>query len=69
SVEVLYAVVHGGLPWTEYVFRWAPATLLGNVIGGVALVSALNYAQVFAGGGRRTDRVPAVKQNGPWDLR
>ncbi|MDX1674567.1 MAG: formate/nitrite transporter family protein, partial [Longimicrobiales bacterium] len=47
SVEVLYAVVHGGLPWTEYVFRWAPATLLGNVIGGVALVSALNYAQVF----------------------
>ena len=68
SVEVLYAVVHGGLPWTEYLLRWAPATLLGNVIGGVALVSALNYAQVFAGGGRRRDRVP-VRRTGPWNVR
>ena len=53
SVEVLYAVSNQALPWSEYLLRWAPATLLGNVIGGVALVSALNWAQVFAGGGRR----------------
>lgn len=65
SVEVLYAVVHDGVPWSRYLLHWGPATLLGNVIGGVALVSALNYAQVFAGGGRRRDRVP-VRRRAPW---
>lgn len=68
SVEVLYAVVRGGLPWGDYLLHWAPATLLGNVIGGVALVSALNYAQVFAGGGRQRDRVP-ITRPGPWQVR
>jgi formate/nitrite transporter FocA (FNT family) len=68
SVEVMYAVVHDGLPWTEYLIHWAPATLLGNVIGGVALVSALNYAQVFAGGGRRRERFP-IRMREPWRMR
>jgi formate/nitrite transporter FocA (FNT family) len=68
SVEVLYAVAHNGLPWSSYLFRWAPATLLGNVIGGVALVSALNYAQVFAGGGRRREQI-SVTRRGPWQSR
>ncbi len=68
SVEVLYAVAHNGLPWSRYLLHWAPATLLGNVIGGVALVSALNYAQVFAGGGRRRERV-AVTRRVPWRKR
>lgn len=49
SVEVLYVVVTGEIPWSDYLLRYAPATLLGNILGGVALVSALNYAQVFAG--------------------
>lgn len=53
SVEVMFSVMMGDLGWSDYLLRYAPATLLGNVIGGVALVSALNYAQVFAGGGRR----------------
>lgn len=68
SVEVLYAVVHGALPWREYLLHWAPATLLGNVVGGVALVSALNYAQVFAGGGRRRDNLTLTRP-GPWQMR
>jgi len=68
SVEVLYAVAHDGLPWTEYLLHWAPATLLGNVIGGVALVSALNYAQVFAGGGRRREHIP-LRRREPWQMR
>ena len=54
SVEVMYSVAVGDLPLTDYLLRYAPATLLGNVLGGVALVSALNYAQVTAGGGKRT---------------
>ncbi len=53
SVEVLYAVGADGLSWADYALRYAPPTLVGNVVGGVALVSALNYAQVIAGGGRR----------------
>jgi formate/nitrite transporter FocA (FNT family) len=65
SVEVLYAVASGELAWAEYLFRWAPATLLGNVIGGVALVSALNYAQVFAGGGREREHI-SLTRRGPW---
>ena len=68
SVEVLYAVVQGGLPWSNYLLHWAPATLLGNVIGGVALVSALNYAQVFAGGGRRRKHI-TIRESGPWRMR
>ena len=68
SVEVLYAVVHGGLPWSRYLLEWAPATLLGNVIGGVALVSALNYAQVFAGGGRQREHL-TIQDPGPWRTR
>ncbi|NIP79558.1 MAG: formate/nitrite transporter family protein [Gemmatimonadetes bacterium] len=68
SVEVLYAVAIGGLPWTEYLIGWAPATLLGNILGGVALVSALNYAQVFAGGGRKRDRTAWLNQRGPWRI-
>jgi formate/nitrite transporter FocA (FNT family) len=55
SVEVLYVVAMGRMDWADYALRWGPATLLGNVLGGVALVSALNYAQVIAGGGRRRD--------------
>ena len=68
SVEVLYAVVGGDLAWSEYLLRWMPATLLGNVIGGVALVSALNYAQVFAGGGRRKGHIQ-LRRRGPWEIR
>ena len=47
SVETLYAVAAGAAGWTDYL-RWMLATLIGNVVGGVALVSALNHAQVAA---------------------
>jgi formate/nitrite transporter FocA (FNT family) len=68
SVEVLYAVTRGALPWSHYFLHWGPATLLGNVIGGVALVSALNYAQVFAGGGRRRSPHWLTRQGPPWQI-
>lgn len=45
SCEILSAVVAGSVSIAEY-FRWlAPATL-GNICGGVLIVSLLNYGQV-----------------------
>lgn len=49
SVEVLYSVVTGGTSWRSYLAGYMIPTLLGNIVGGVALVAALNHAQVVAG--------------------
>ena len=49
SVEVLFLVMTGGLAWSAYLAGYFVPTLIGNVIGGVALVSALNHAQVISG--------------------
>jgi len=57
SVEVLYLVMIGAKPWISYLSGYMIPTLIGNCLGGVALVSALNHAQVVAGrqaGGNRT---------------
>ena len=50
SVEVLYLVSAGALSWQSYLGEFFAPTLLGNIIGGVSLVAALNYAQVAAEG-------------------
>jgi formate/nitrite transporter FocA (FNT family) len=39
----------GAKPWLSAVGGYMLPTLIGNVLGGVALVSALNHAQVIAG--------------------
>jgi formate/nitrite transporter FocA (FNT family) len=49
SVEVLFLVMSGRLGWWSAVGGYMLPTLLGNIIGGVSLVSALNHAQVVAG--------------------
>lgn len=49
SVEVLYLVMIGAKSWISAVTGYMLPTLIGNVLGGVALVSALNHAQVIAG--------------------
>lgn len=46
SVEVLYIVTTGAITWGEYFGRFMIPALLGNIIGGVSLVAALNYGQV-----------------------
>jgi formate/nitrite transporter FocA (FNT family) len=53
AVEVFYGAVAGKIPWGDAVTRFIVPALIGNVIGGVTLVSALNHAQVTAGGGKR----------------
>jgi formate/nitrite transporter FocA (FNT family) len=54
SVEVLYLVMAGAWPWTSYLWAYLLPTLIGNILGGVSLVSALNHAQVVAGAQRET---------------
>jgi formate/nitrite transporter FocA (FNT family) len=49
SVEVLYLVMTGLKPWGEFVIGYMVPTLIGNILGGISLVSALNHAQVIAG--------------------
>ena len=50
SIEVLYLVMIDQLPWSGYLGTFLLPTLLGNIIGGVALVAVINHAQVVAGG-------------------
>lgn len=49
SVEVLFLVMTGAKSWLSFAGGYLIPTLVGNVLGGVALVSALNHAQVIAG--------------------
>jgi formate/nitrite transporter FocA (FNT family) len=54
SVEVLFLVMTGAKNWLSYLDGYMLPALLGNILGGVALVSALNHAQVIAGRGRKS---------------
>jgi formate-nitrite transporter family protein len=46
---VLILVWNGSISWWSYAGGYALPTLIGNRLGGLALVSALNHAQVVAG--------------------
>ncbi|MFL5590225.1 MAG: formate/nitrite transporter family protein [Ktedonobacteraceae bacterium] len=46
SVDVLYLVSTGTVSWLTYFIGFMLPTLIGNIIGGVSLVAALNFAQV-----------------------
>ena len=48
SVDVLYLVNIGSVSWLTYFAGFMLPTLIGNIIGGVSLVAALNFAQVNA---------------------
>lgn len=48
SVEAMYLAVSGEIGWWDCIVRYMVPTLLGNIVGGVALVAALNHAQVKA---------------------
>jgi formate-nitrite transporter family protein len=45
-VEVLYGVIAGSVTFGAYLSNFLIPGLLGNIIGGVALVALLNYGQV-----------------------
>ncbi len=48
SGEILAAVFGGAIPFTQYVHWIIPATA-GNIVGGIMIVSLLNWGQVKAG--------------------
>lgn len=55
SVAALYAVSTGAHSFGEFLAQYFAPVLLGNIIGGVALVAAINYAQVSATVGSHLD--------------
>jgi formate/nitrite transporter FocA (FNT family) len=46
TVDCAYAVERDVATWFQFAWRFFTPTLLGNIVGGVALVAALNYGQV-----------------------
>ncbi|HEX5314557.1 MAG TPA: formate/nitrite transporter family protein [Gammaproteobacteria bacterium] len=46
SVDAFYAALSGNVPWGAFFTEFYVPTVLGNIIGGVSLVAAINYAQV-----------------------
>lgn len=46
SIETLYVVFSGQVTWATFVGDFFAPTLVGNTIGGVTFVAAINYAQV-----------------------
>jgi formate/nitrite transporter FocA (FNT family) len=52
AVETFAAAWAGQKPWMQVAGGYLVPTLIGNIIGGVTLVAALNHAQVVAGGAK-----------------
>jgi formate/nitrite transporter FocA (FNT family) len=51
SIEGLCLVFTGAQPWLSFMGNYFAPALIGNIVGGVSLVAALNHAQVVAGEG------------------
>lgn len=46
TIEVLYLVFTGGLPWQSFIWPFAIPTLLGNICGGTFIFALLSHAQI-----------------------
>ena len=53
STTVFYLIVRHTAGWSAYFLQFFLPTLLGNIVGGVALVAALAHAQVVGGAAAR----------------
>jgi formate/nitrite transporter FocA (FNT family) len=51
STEIMAAIMSGHLHFSNY-FQWLLPATLGNIVGGVSMVSLLNYGQVRIGSGK-----------------
>jgi formate/nitrite transporter FocA (FNT family) len=49
SNKMFFLIVTGSITWKMYALQFFVPTLLGNVIGGLSLVTALGHAQVVGG--------------------
>ncbi len=50
AVEAFFTAWDGSASWSDALFGYIAPALIGNAIGGVTLVAALNHAQVLASG-------------------
>jgi len=50
SIDTMFLAFIGRISWLDCVNGYIVPALLGNTIGGVALVAAINHAQMVAGG-------------------
>src|SRR5215212_9003359 len=50
SVNVFALAATGHKAWSDVLLNYVLPTLIGNIVGGVTLVTAINHAQVVAGG-------------------
>jgi formate/nitrite transporter FocA (FNT family) len=64
SVDTLYLVNVGAISWYTYFIGFMVPTLLGNIIGGVSLVAAINFAQVTAGAATSGNDLGTEASNG-----
>ena len=55
SIDAAYLAIRGLRTWNEFLVGFTLPSLIGNIIGGVALVAALNHAQVVSGEGESAD--------------
>ncbi len=46
SVEVLYLVLSGAIPWQNFIWPFALPTLAGNIIGGTFIFALISHAQI-----------------------
>jgi len=49
AVQTFYMAVSGQTPWGTVLLSYILPTFIGNILGGVALVAAINHAQVVSG--------------------
>jgi formate/nitrite transporter FocA (FNT family) len=64
SIDAMYAVTSGAASWGSYFTHFMFPALVGNTIGGVSLVAALNHAQTVAGKGLRQPDLRPGKPDG-----
>jgi len=48
TIEAAYGAFAGEFSWLDAFGKYLPASLLGNIVGGVSLTAAINHAQVTA---------------------
>ncbi len=46
SIEVLWLVFNGELPWSAFIWPFALPTLAGNIIGGTFIFALISHAQI-----------------------
>ena len=49
SVQTFFMAIAGQASWAEVIVHYFFPTVIGNILGGVALVAAINHAQITSG--------------------